>query len=258
MLRIQIFWGCLVGIAAPCLWAQAATPSPTLLVLSKADHLLSIVDPATLAVVARVPSGPDPHEVIASADGARAYISNYGSGAYNTITVVDLERQTALPAIELGALRGPHGLDFAAGKLWFTAEAAKAVGRVDPATGAVDLILGTGQNRTHMLAVSGDGKRVVTTNVNSGTVSILEQTPGPRRGGPPGRSGAPGSGGPPGRRGGPPPRALDVPRIVRRRPLRHPTGTRPWCEWAMAQRDSTSRPMPRRHGWRTRRTERSR
>ena len=200
MLRIPLFWGCLAGIAAPCVWAQhaMATPSPALLVLSKADHVLSIVDPATLVVVARVPSGPDPHEVIASADGARAYISNYGSGAYNTITVVDLVRQTALPAIDLGALRGPHGLDFAAGKLWFTAEAAKAIGRVDPATGAVDLILGTGQNRTHMLAVSSDGKRVVTTNVNSGTVSILEQTPGQ------------GGRGPSGRRG-PPPRALDVP-----------------------------------------------
>jgi YVTN family beta-propeller protein len=205
MLRIVLSWGCLAVGAAPWLVAQQATPSPALLVLSKADHLLSIVDPATLVVVARVPSGPDPHEVIASTDGARAYISNYGNGAYNTITVVDLLRQTALPAIDLGALWGPHGLDFAAGKLWFTAEAAMAIGRVDPATGAIDLILGTGQNRTHMLAVSSDGKRVVTTNVNSGTVSILEQASGQGGRGPPGR------GGPPGRRGGPPPRALDVP-----------------------------------------------
>jgi DNA-binding beta-propeller fold protein YncE len=90
MLRILVSWGCSTGIAAPCLVAQQATPSPALLVLSKADHVLSIVDPATLTAVARVPSGPDPHEVIVSADGARAYISNYGSGAYNTITVVDL------------------------------------------------------------------------------------------------------------------------------------------------------------------------
>ena len=167
------------------------TPSRALLVLSKADHVLSIVDPATLAVVAQIPSGPDPHEVIASTDGSVAYISNYGGGAYNTITVVDLVRQTTLPIVDLGALRGPHGLDFGGGKLWFTAEAAKAIGSYDPSTQKVDWVLGTGQNRTHMLFVSPDVKRIVTTNVSSGTVTIIEQStvqprgPGSGPGGPP-------------------------------------------------------------------------
>ena len=160
------------------------------MILSKADHVLSIVDPATLTVVAQIPSGPDPHEVIASTDGAFAFISNYGSGAYNTITPVDLVRQKALPVIDLGPLRGPHGLAFAGGKLWFTAEAAKAIGSYDPATNKVDWALGTGQNRTHMIFVSADAKRIVTTNVNSGTVTIIEPSaprrgPGPGPGGPP-------------------------------------------------------------------------
>jgi YVTN family beta-propeller protein len=84
--------------------------------------------------------------------------------------------QTPLNAIDLGALRGPHGLDFAAGKVWFTAEAAQAVASYDPATSKVDWILGTGQNRTHMIYVSPDTKRIVTTNVNSGTVSIIEKS----------------------------------------------------------------------------------
>src|ERR1700730_19412733 len=115
---------CLVCVIATGLKA-AETPSVSLLALSKSDQTLSIVDPTTLAVIARVPSGPDPHEVIASDDGRFAYISNYGGGAYNTITPVDLVAQKTLPVIELGALRGPHGLAFAAGKVWFTAEAAK-------------------------------------------------------------------------------------------------------------------------------------
>jgi len=46
-----------------------ATPAQSLLVLSKHDHALVIVDPATLKVVARAPVGPDPHEVFASSDG---------------------------------------------------------------------------------------------------------------------------------------------------------------------------------------------
>ena len=45
----------------------------SLLVLSKGDLTLSIVDPSTLKVIAHMPSGPDPHEVVASADGKTAF-----------------------------------------------------------------------------------------------------------------------------------------------------------------------------------------
>lgn len=167
----------LVPAATPAFAQQPAavpTPARALLVLSKADQTLAIVDPATLAVVARVPVGPDPHEVIATPDGRTAYVSNYGFGAYHSLTPVDLVRQQALPAIDLGALTGPHGLAVADGKIWFTAEGAKVIGRYDPEAHAVDWVLGTGQDRTHMLVVSGDGKRVITTNVNSATVTVAE------------------------------------------------------------------------------------
>ena len=181
------------------LLAAESTPSPALLVLSKSDLTLAIVDPATLKVVARMPSGPDPHEVAASADGRFAYISNYGFGSYNTITVVDLVAQKTLRTIDLGALHGPHGLDFAGGKLYFTAEANKVIGSYDPSTEKIDWIMGTGQDRTHMVWVSHDLKRIITSNVNSATMSILDQTMGGGRG-PGGR----GPGGPPPGRGGTP------------------------------------------------------
>jgi len=177
------------------------TPANALLVLAKGDNMLAIVDPSSLQVIARIPVGNDPHEVIASTDGKTAYVSNYGFGAYNTLAVVDLIARKALPSIDLGPLRGPHGLAFVGGKAWFTAETAKAIGSYDPATKKVDWILGTGQNRTHMIYVSPDMKRIVTTNVSSGTVSILEKsTGGPGPGGPP-----PGMPNGPGGRTGPPP-----------------------------------------------------
>jgi DNA-binding beta-propeller fold protein YncE len=164
-----------------------------LLVLSKSDHTLAIVDPSSLKVIARMPSGPDPHEVVASTDGKFAYISNYGSGAYNTLTVVDLVAQKTLPVVDLGALRGPHGLMFVGGKVWFTAEAAKAIGSYDPATKTIDWILGTGQNRTHMIYVFDNLKRMIASNVSSATMTIIEKSSGGGRG--PGRG--PGPGGPP-------------------------------------------------------------
>jgi DNA-binding beta-propeller fold protein YncE len=154
----------------------------SLLVLSKGDLMLSIVDPSTLKVIARMPSGPDPHEVVASADGKTAYISNYGGGAYNTITVVDLVAQKTTGTIDLGALRGPHGLMFAGGKLWFTAEAAKVIGSYDPATKQIDLVLGTGQDRTHMVYVTDDLKRIITSDVNAATMTIIDKSAGGRGG----------------------------------------------------------------------------
>jgi len=155
---------------------------------------LAIVDPMSLRVVGRVPVGDDPHEVVASADGHTAYVSNYGFGSFHTIAVVDLVAQHEQPLIDLGALRGPHGLAFAQGKVWFTAEAAKAIGSYDPGSGKVNWIMGTGQNRTHMLYVFPDAQKIVTTNVNSATVTVLEHTEG-RAGGPPPP--------PPGTKGGP-------------------------------------------------------
>lgn len=179
-----------------------STPSPALLVLSKQDHTVAIVDPHDLHVVAKAPVGDDPHEVIASTDGKTAYVSNYGFGQFHTITMIDLIGQKRIGTIDLGALRGPHGLDFAGGKLWFTAEAAKAIGSYDPATGKIDRIIGIGQNRTHMLYVLPDSKRIVTTNVNSGTITVLDKTEGAAGGptGPPPGMPPP----PPGAQGGGP------------------------------------------------------
>jgi len=172
-------------------FAQSTTPKSSLLVLSKHDHTLAIVDPATLRVVARVPVGDDPHEVVASADGHTAYVSNYGFGAFHTLAVVDLIAQHEEPLIDLGALRGPHGLAFQQGKVWFTAEAAKAIGSYDPGLGKVNWIMGTGQNRTHMLYVFPDAQKIVTTNVNAATVTVLEHTEGPAGAPPPPPPGTP-------------------------------------------------------------------
>lgn len=205
----RVFFVLLCGGAA--LLNAAETPPIALLVLAKTDQTMFIVDPATQTVVGRVPAGPDPHEVIASADGKFAYISNYGGGSYNTITVVNLVNQKTLPVIDLGALRGPHGLTFVGGKLWFTAEGAKVIGSYDPTTMTIDWVLGTGQDRTHMIYVFPDLNRMVTSNVSSATMTVIEKGNGPGRGFGPGPGGPPPSPGPgmPSGPGGPmgPPRA---------------------------------------------------
>ena len=78
----------LASLLAPVLLTAQGRAKDVLLALSKRDGTLSVVDPSSLKVLARVPVGKDPHEVVASADGKTAYVSNYGGGAYNTLSVV--------------------------------------------------------------------------------------------------------------------------------------------------------------------------
>ena len=167
--------------ASTACFAQS-TPARALLALSKTDHTLAIVDPATLKVIAKAPVGQDPHEVIASTDGKTAYVTIYGGGAFHELSVIDLVAQKAMPSVDTRPLYGPHGLVFVNGKAWFSAEGSKAVGSYDPASGKIDWSMGTGQERTHMIYVTDDAKKIYTTNISSGTVSILEGAvvkPGP-------------------------------------------------------------------------------
>jgi YVTN family beta-propeller protein len=189
-------------LSLPAQSQNQPTPPRALLALSKTDHVLAIVDPSTLKVIARIPVGSDPHEVIASEDGKTAYVTIYGGGSLHEINIIDLVGQKPISTLDTRPLYGPHGITFVNGKVWFTTEGSKTVGRYDPTTGKIDWAMGTGQDRTHMIYVTADGKKVYTTNVSSGTVSILQDTllPPGRMGPPPGGPGgnqsanAPGNG----------------------------------------------------------------
>lgn len=163
-----------VLLATAILFAQAP-PQGALLVVTKQSHALAIVDGATLQVIAHVPIGEDPHEVVVGPDNRTAYVSNYGEATLHTLAVVDLVGQKALPPIDLTPLRGAHGLKLHDQTLWFTAESSKALGTLDPATRRVTSVLGTGQDKTHLVWVSRDGVKVVASNAGSGTLSIFDR-----------------------------------------------------------------------------------
>jgi len=167
-------WGLMLALSTAAAWAQGSG-SGALLVVTKQAHALAIVDGSTLQVVARVPIGEDPHEVKIGPDGRTAFVSNYGEGTLRTIARVDLVERQALPALDITPLRGAHGLWLHEGALWFTAEGSKALGTLDPATGRVLTVLGTGEDKTHLVWVSRDGAKVVASNAGSGTMSLFDR-----------------------------------------------------------------------------------
>ena len=170
MKRLAVLF--VVLTAAPLAFAQG---SSRLLVLNKEDATFVIVNPASGAILGRVPVGQGPHELVVSSDGRYAFASNYGGGAPgSTISMIDIAAQKEVRRIDVSPLRRPHGLWFANGKLYFSAEADKKIARYDPATDKIDWQFETGQNATHMVILTKDGKTILTSNIASGSVSIIE------------------------------------------------------------------------------------
>jgi YVTN family beta-propeller protein len=156
-----------------------AQSSARLLVLNKEEATLAIVDPASGKVLGRVPTGDGPHELVTSTDGKTAFASNYGTGPApgHTISMIDIASHKEVRRIDVTPLNRPHGLAFAGGKLYFTAEANKKIARYDPAANKVDWEFETGQNGTHMVLPTKDIRTMFTSNIGSDSVSAIEQRP---------------------------------------------------------------------------------
>ena len=148
-----------------------------LLVLDKDDAALAIVDPDSGSILGRARTGDQPHEVVVSTDGKYAFASNYGAAPApgHTISMIDPAARKELRRIDVSPLSRPHGLAFAGGKLYFTAEGSKAIARYDPAADKVDWQFETGQQTTHMILVSRDLKTIFTSNIGSDNVSKIAQ-----------------------------------------------------------------------------------
>lgn len=145
-----------------------------LLVLNKTENTLAIIDPKTLAVVAKIPTGSGPHEVITSADGKTAYVCNYGAQQPgNSLSIIDLVARKETKRVDLGGFFRPHGIVEADGKIYVTSEVSRTVFRYDPKTDKIDWVAGTGQSGTHLLVMTPDKKRIYTANIGSATATAI-------------------------------------------------------------------------------------
>ena len=167
----------ILGLTFTGLLAAADMPALTLIVGNKEENSLAIVDPADGKVLARVPTGNGPHEVAVSADGKTAFVANYGTGPApgNTLSVIDLMTQREIRKFDISPLSRPHGLSAAGGKVYFTAEANRIVGRYDPAANKIDMLVGTGQATTHMVVAGPQPDQLFTANIGGDSISVIER-----------------------------------------------------------------------------------
>lgn len=152
--------------------ADPAAVSGTLLIGNKGEDSLSFVDLATGRELGRAATGPMPHEIAVSPDGAQAAVVAYGG---HSIDIFDIASRTRLRTIDLSPNAGPHGIVWLeGGRIVVTAERSRSLAIVDTRRGDAVSAVETGQEGTHMVAVAPDGRRAFTANIASGTVSVID------------------------------------------------------------------------------------
>lgn len=147
----------------------AAAQTQRLLVLLRDASALAIVEPSG-KVLGRVPVVKDPHEVAVTPDGGTAYVASPSEG----ISVVDVRAMKEVRRVDTGAGSAPHDVMFVGGKLLFTAEGYKTIGRYDPAANKVEWFLGIGQDGTHMMVLARDQQTMWVPNRGSNSVSVID------------------------------------------------------------------------------------
>ncbi len=144
-----------------------------LLVTNKSGNTLSILEPATGEELARLATGPNPHEVAATPDGRLAFIADYGG---NSLTVVDVPGAQVVGSVDLGEHSRPHGITVSrdGGSVWVTTEDSRHLVEVDVKSLTVKRAVETGQEVTHMVALAEGAGKAYTANIGSGNVTAID------------------------------------------------------------------------------------
>ena len=173
-------------------------PARTLLLVTVKENVsLTAIDAESGDIVAAVEVGvrgsAKPHELAVSADGARAFVSLYGSSDYgrnvpaNKIAVVDLAAMKCTGHIDLGLYKGPHAMATDRdGKIWVTVDPNQCVVVIDPASLAIERSIWL-RTPGHFLAQSPDRRTMyfsakeypVITAVDVATKEIAARIPLP-------------------------------------------------------------------------------
>lgn len=165
--------------------AAAANAAPGwLLVANKGDNAMGIIDPVAAKQVAEVAEGGvTGHEIITSPDGKLAYVPIYGNSGVgmpgtdgSNMVVIDLASRKVVGNVDFGKGVRPHCPKFGPhnGLLYVSTELERSISIIDPATLKIVGTVPTGQEQSHMFAITRDGRRAYTANVGPGTVSVLD------------------------------------------------------------------------------------
>ncbi|MEE4177444.1 MAG: YncE family protein [Bacteroides sp.] len=153
-------------------------PAGTIIIGNKSGDDVYFLDRVTGEILAMLPTGVEPHEVEVSDDGRYVVICNYGNREIpgNTLSVYDVEKAELIRTIDLGEHTRPHGMDWMDGTdmMLVTTEGSQSLLVVDVGKGEVLQALSTGQEVSHMVAVTPDHKRAFVSSIRTGNVTVFD------------------------------------------------------------------------------------
>jgi DNA-binding beta-propeller fold protein YncE len=156
----------------------APGPVGTIVVTNKAPATATIIDLATGRILATLPTGNGPHEIVLTRDGRTAVVSDYGTGPApgSTLTILDVPSKRIVRTMSLGEYTRPHGLVLLPGDsiVAVTSEATRNLVLVHITRAEIVRVIATTQDRSHMVGVTADGKRGWTGNIGSNSITELD------------------------------------------------------------------------------------
>lgn len=153
--------------------AQVAGLSGTIVVVNKGVSSATIIDVATGAAAATLPTGPGPHEAALTSDGMLAVVTDYNPGS--SLTIIDVPGRRVVRTVDFSEYPRPHGIEMLPGDsmVAVTSEASQNVVLVNIVEGVIRRAIGTRHRGSHMVGVTADGATAWTGDMQDNTVTEL-------------------------------------------------------------------------------------
>jgi len=156
--------------------ADSADLSGILLVANKGEGSLSFIDLKSGREITRQETGANPHEIAISPDGRLAAVVSYGG---QSIDIFDVAAHEKIETISLAPNKRPHGIVWLDdGRIIATTEGSNSLTIISPPVNEARKrkvsAIATGQKGGHMVVVAPDKRRAYVSNMQSGTVSVLD------------------------------------------------------------------------------------
>ena len=148
--------------------------SQKLIVTSRAENNVTIIDLETGEKIRQIKVGNEPHELLFNPWDTMVYVTNYGDKVVSKIDLLNKSLDTFFVFQDHLKL---HGI--AASKdgktIWVTSEAKKAVLEIDTQKGSLIKAWPTLGYRSHMLTPSKDNNKLYVANLDENNVSIINR-----------------------------------------------------------------------------------
>ncbi len=154
----------------------------TLYTVNKGDKSVTIFDLSKGRTIKTVSMELEPHEATYVESSGSLVITDYGSPekAGNSVTVINTAKNSIERTISLGESLRPHGIISMpmANSVGVVTDIGNHLSIVNLGTGRVEKQVGTGQDFSHLLARHPQKPLIYVTNINSGSVSVINTEEG--------------------------------------------------------------------------------